>query len=1169
MSDQNVSPYPEGPNSEVIVAGPSRGRRLLHRSMALFLWFLLALMLGLLLLSGWLLGSRTGMETALGLLDRVAPGAVQVEEVAGRLLGPLQLSNVQVDLPGLKGTLEGVELEWQPSQLFSGVAAISSLKLTGVSLRVLPTEDPDELKTSFELPDSLEAPIDMQIADLQLANVQIYVQSETGGSQIKIDNATAGASWIDTQIEVWRLSADGPLFDLEADAEVDARDFYRLTANAQLTARLPDYAPLIATLNLAGDVEESQLAVDVHEPYNLALAMTLEQLLQDFTIDAELTAKPQKLSILSSTLPPTAPSLRATAVGSIDDLKFKIDADTTYSGQHYVAVAKGTGKPTGLNVESFELNTDAGKLYGNASADWVANLTARVSVDGKKFNPQVYVPDLPGELDARLRFDMVQSASGELTANLSELNLAGELLGLPVNATGVASLSGETLSAKNLVLALGNNRLNIDGGIGKRSNFKWSLDLAEIEQFSALAGVALDGAITGNGSFEGAIADPLINARFSANELLIDGQRLDVLEFLIEGSRRDHAYQLLVDASQAGIQLAGTGDFQEDERWRYELDELSITHADLDSASVHHEWKLQEITGGVVAAEGFSAQPLCLLHSRPLDGGAACLSAAKERAGELQVNIELAKLQLDELNSLLGDTVRVKGELGGDILWSGALEHSTAQLNLSGLTVALKDRDGWRDTLKFGSGSLNLAPEETGLLSFDMDLPLAGGPESNGLFVDAQLTPDAGLTVESWPLTARMAVELPDMSWLAAFSDRLDEVDASLSGTLTAGGTPGEPIFGGATLFSVPKLAVDELGIELLDTTIELAAENNQLVLKGASQSGEGEVQLAGTVDWIDGLKVEGAISGENFTLSDVHLARAAVSPDLQMSFTDNKLKLRGEVSVPLADIRLAKIPDGAISASSDQRFVEEEDASVPVDLDARVRVKLGDDVRFTGLGLAAQFGGELTVSDQSTGTTTGEGEILIKEGTYKAYGQDLSVENGKLIFAGGSIDAPGLDIRAARQATPDVQVGVQVQGSLENPTLDVFSTPSLPQSDQLSYLVLGRPLSASSASENSILQQAAFAIGVEGGTLLTDRVGKNLGVDTFTIESAPGTGAAQAALVVGKFLSPRLYVSYGYGLFEPISTLRMEYQLNDILRVVTQSTNEATGGDVFWVRER
>ena len=1126
----------------------------------------LALLLGLLLAMAWLLGTRSGLLTALDLVQRIAPDTVVVGRATGRLSGPIRLSDVQVELPGMKGSIEGVELDWQPTQLFSGVAAIDRLVLSGVSLHLIPNEDDtNEPETVFELPTSLEAPIDVQFSDLQLTQVWVH----SGDSQVQLDSVSASGNWIDTQIDLSQLSVRAPLFDIDSSAQVSASDSYPLKLYTTLTARPADYAPLTAELRLSGDVEESQLNLAVNSPYNLTLDATLSELIENLQIEAELSAEPKALSTLSNRLPAIAPTLRASAVGSVDDLKFKIDSETDYDGQNYVATVSGTGKTTALQVESFELNTGAGSLRGNASVDWLEHLTARATLDGQQFNPAVYVPNLPGALDIALSFDMVQSSAGEVSANLSDLKITGELLDLPVQATGVASLSADSVNAKSLVLEVGDNRLTLDGNIGERSNFRWLLNLEDVNQFSALAGVDLAGSLNGSGRFEGAIENPRIDAQLSAGNLIVDQQTIDTLSFRLEGLRRDHAYQLLVQTSQVDVEFAGKGDYQLDDNWRYELEELLFTHAGLDVKSAHHEWRLKEPSGGFLSAQEINAQPLCLIHRLPLDGGSVCVSASKEAAGALKVTGELVKLQLAELNTLLEDAVRVKGELGGEFVWSGTLQESSADLNLLGLSIALENRDGWQDALKFEPGSVNLAPKPSGELSFDLQLPLADEQDSSGLFVNGALAPVPDLAINRWPLAARMALELPDMTWLAVLNEQLDELDASLSGELTFGGTPAEPTFGGATLLSVPKLSVSELGIELLDSTIELAAENNQLVVNGVTRSGKGELQLTGNVDWTDGLVVDGSINGENFSVSDTPTARAAVSPDLQMLFADNKLKLRGDVAVPLADVRLAKVPDGALSASRDQRFVEEGETPVPLDMDVRVRVALGDDVRFTGLGLTAQFGGELTVSEQSTGATTGKGEILIKEGTYKAYGQDLSVENGKLIFAGGSIESPGLDIRAVRQATPDVLVGVQVLGSLNAPKLDVFSTPQFPQSDQLSYLVLGRPLSASSASENSILQQAAFAVGVEGGTLLTDRVGKNLGVDTFTIESEPGTGAAQAALVVGKFLSPRLYVSYGYGLFQPISTLRMEYQLNKLLRVVTQSTNEATGGDLFWVRER
>jgi len=55
---------------------------------------------------------------------------------------------------------------------------------------------------------------------------------------------------------------------------------------------------------------------------------------------------------------------------------------------------------------------------------------------------------------------------------------------------------------------------------------------------------------------------------------------------------------------------------------------------------------------------------------------------------------------------------------------------------------------------------------------------------------------------------------------------------------------------------------------------------------------------------------------------------------------------------------------------------------------------------------------------------------------------------------------------------------------------------------------------------------------------------------------------------VVGKYLSPKLYVSYGLGLFDPITTLRVKYALSSHWKLVSESSSEASGGDVLYMIE-
>ena len=686
-------------------------------------WLLLGvavIVLLVVLLVTWLLGTQSGVRTALNVLQRISPDTVVVEEVTGRLLGPLQLSNVQLKLPGLEGEIANIKLDWQPSQLFSRVITIDELTLSGVSIKLLPTQG-EETTEAFELPESLKAPLDVQLKDVQLADVLL----QSGDAQIQIDTLAAGVSWIKTQLKVSQLVAHGPLFDVEANADVDARNSYPLSANATLAGRLVDYAPLEAELKITGDVDAAVLSLDVAEPYDLSVAATLTEVIENLQIDAKVAASPQELASLSATLPAVKPTLTATVSGSFDNLKFEADSALAYGGEDYALKVVGTGKSTGLSVSSLVLDTGAGGLQGNAALDWSDQFSAAVALDGKNIDPAIYVANISGALDMRVRMDMAQSSSGELTANLSDLLIEGELLELPVNATGIASMSGDTITAKNIAIQLGNNNLTIDGSIGRQSDFGWSLALDDVSQFSRLAGLSLAGAVSGSGSYEGGVDNPGVDAEVNTRDLVIDGQIIDTFEFVLNGTRRDHWFSLLVEVPRADLELTGAGDLRSNNQWRYELDELWITHADLNPDSAYHEWLLQEPASGLVSADEIRVQPLCLQHRIPSNGGAACVSASKEQTGALQADVELTRLQLANLNTLLPETVRITGELGGELSWSGVLEETTAALQLDGLSVALKSSDEWNEALTFMPSSINLAPEPSGDLLLEARLPLA------------------------------------------------------------------------------------------------------------------------------------------------------------------------------------------------------------------------------------------------------------------------------------------------------------------------------------------------------------------------------------------------------------------------------------------------------------
>ena len=55
---------------------------------------------------------------------------------------------------------------------------------------------------------------------------------------------------------------------------------------------------------------------------------------------------------------------------------------------------------------------------------------------------------------------------------------------------------------------------------------------------------------------------------------------------------------------------------------------------------------------------------------------------------------------------------------------------------------------------------------------------------------------------------------------------------------------------------------------------------------------------------------------------------------------------------------------------------------------------------------------------------------------------------------------------------------------------------------------------------------------------------------------------------MLGKYLSPRLYVSYGISLAEAINTLKMRYSLNDKWTIKTEAGREQSGDIVYTIEK-
>jgi translocation and assembly module TamB len=98
---------------------------------------------------------------------------------------------------------------------------------------------------------------------------------------------------------------------------------------------------------------------------------------------------------------------------------------------------------------------------------------------------------------------------------------------------------------------------------------------------------------------------------------------------------------------------------------------------------------------------------------------------------------------------------------------------------------------------------------------------------------------------------------------------------------------------------------------------------------------------------------------------------------------------------------------------------------------------------------------------------------------------------------------------------------------------------------------------STSSASRNALLAQ--------GGAILAQQLGQRIGIEDVGIEQ---NLANETSLVFGKYLSSRLYVSYGISLAETLNTLKLRYSINDRWTVRTEAGKEVSADVVYTVEK-
>lgn len=1220
-------------------------------------WSLLALggvLVLLLTLVGWLIGTSSGLRFALARAQGFTGGALTVQHAQGRLVGPLDLEGVRYnDGKGVDAKVAKAHLDLRVWPLLRKRAHILDLQVDGVdvALKTTPPEPPTE--SSF----SLEPPIDLLLDRIHVGTVKITQDGEPVFASNSLDLA---GSWTSKGIVLRELSLKAPDGHADLQGQLIALGQYKGQGKAAFAWKVggTDYA---GSLEAQGDGKNATLSLKLTLPMPAQLELQLQQggtypwtakldaptfdpkvLLGDSSLtqlgvnlqgsgdrrggsingratlnDYQLDLKPlqarfsedmktlevQQLALASPQFTGMADVRGTVALGtqpvsanltvSWHDVRLPAqlagqDLDTKgqllargNADQFHAEGALEVGPPG--QMSKFQLNLDGtpkritlntltingpkgGDLLAKGSLTLQPELGWDLQATASKLDPGQVLAGWNGALD----FDIASQGTlpqDKPDATLDIRKLSGRLRERQLRGEGTLHLTPAKVVNGKLQLASGSSTVTLEGKPGNSNNLQLQLAIASLADWLPDSGGAVnsDFRIRGlwprlsvNGHLQGRslgyggekiaglqlsadvpdISTPGGKLNLTATTVEAGGLAFQQIELRGDGTAERHHLTLDARGTQLSTQVALNGALKE-KTWNGTLSTLNLEPQGLPRFHLTSPSRLAYNDGAM------SLSDLCLSGGEPQ----LCVNGKQDKAGNLEAGYNLRSLPLALIMTAVGSKdmpMRADGVLEGN----GNIKRNAAGA-LSG-----------QASISSAQGSITLVEHADRPILTYRNLALTANltPNSQRVNVHANLSNDGlldgqiGITGAQQALDGQVRLHVTNLALIEMFTSELDNVKGRLDGDFLLGGTVKQPAIRGQAVLDGFATEVPNAGLKLSQGHVVITTTDAQnFRIDGTVHSGDGSLAVAGDARLGEGGHAAITVKGSKFTATDIPAAKVVVSPNLTLDQNEKGITVGGSVTLDSASIDVDKLPGGgATQASSDVVVIDEDKqaekaASLPIMAD--IMVDLGRKTHLSGMGLDGNLSGQLRVRERPGAATSGQGQITV-DGTYRAHGQNLHIEQGRLLFASTPIDNPGLDIRAVRKLNPNAtidegqKVGLQVSGTAKRPVLTVFSNPPMEQSDALSYLVTGKPLSQVKGGEGSAVGAAAQALGSAAGDLLAKNIGAKLGVDDIGVSANDAIGGG-SAFTVGKYLSPRLYLSYGVGLFDPGQVITLRYIFN------------------------
>ncbi len=1052
---------------------------------------------------------------------------------------------------------------------------LNDSQLQQLNIKLAQSSEPATEPFNYQPPElnDISLPVSVFINGFSLTDASLLQQD----TETVLPDVTFSLQARDHNIRLLDLQASHEQASLSATAEITLQGNYPLSGRVSSVFHQAPLAEQQVNLSLSGSLAD--LAVNaravgtINANADAELALLTAQLPLSVAIQYDAFSWPPE-----QTEAWQLSGGEITASGDLQQLQFSLDAgvshrtvpatELTAEGHYQLAESL-------LTLSRFNLTTLQGTIAGNARVALAPTLSWQAELNLDAIKPATFWPSLDGELSGELSGKLINrgsfSSDGSWQTELSQLAIDGSLRDEIINVSGDVTASFRQaanryqFSSEQLILQHGDNQISLTGSLAEQ----WQLDakIAIADLSSSLP--SANGELTADITIRGPQRQPELSAsingktlRYGADRLeqltgelqlqvkeqlqasfdlrasdgRVRGYQIDELTVTGSGNESQHQLELALQSALSDINLELSGQLTDRNIWQGELSSAEL-------GSPLGAWQLQQ---AVALNYNHAKQQLQISqHCWLQDPGSLCLTDdATLSAQSMAANIELRQLNLASLNEFMPLAVSLRGELSADASanWQPG-QPPQVELRVQSNSGALTEQT---------NPPVELSWQQLTLSSQLKDDQLSATLQAS-LNEQAQLSAELGINDVSSsdrPLTGRVQLSDFTLEFLRPLLDEYSELAGVLTADITAEGTVESPLLAGELALQQLRVKGKLAPTDVNDGTLQINFNGEQADLQGDIVTPQGKVKLTGNADWqqLDDWRAQLAMKGDPLSVQ-IAQGKLQVKPDLEISASPKLTRLTGKIDIPSAQLSIDELPPNAIGLSNDtiiltaEREPVTEQQATAIPLEADIRVELGDKVQLDAFGLETLLRGSLQVRQKQNKQTI-NGEVRLVDGTFRSYGQDLLIRQGKMTFSGPP-DQPYLNVEAIRNPAnmeDNVIAGIRVTGPADRPQINIFSEPAMPQANALSYLLVGRDLDSESGSAANAVTTSLIGMSIASSGSLVGEIGEAFGVSDLTLDTA-GSGDSSQVTVSG-YLNRDLQIKYGIGIFEPIGEFTLRYRL-------------------------